>query len=217
MNLLNRIKDVVVADVNRFLDERERKNPTAMLNQLVRNCEHEVKKVENLLKKRSELSARLFGELEEAMGMKHKRARHLDLAKTTGEDELVAMATEELAHFTARTESLGEAYEIAKQDEYETQLQLDTMRDKLKDLHARRDEILEQEKKEDEPVVNLKTEKGVSHFTDIEEKIAHLEALIKKEAQRMTFDERMDKLERELAEANATTEPVDVVVEEKSE
>ena len=57
-NLLERIKNTVMADINHLLDKKEDKNPLALLNQYVRECEKETDKVKKLLERQYKLYER---------------------------------------------------------------------------------------------------------------------------------------------------------------
>ena len=50
-NLFSRIKNTVLADLHEALDHKEQKNPIALLNQYLRECEQETEKVRKLLEK----------------------------------------------------------------------------------------------------------------------------------------------------------------------
>ena len=41
-NLFTRLKNSISADFHQILDEKEQKNPISLLNQYLRQCEHEV-------------------------------------------------------------------------------------------------------------------------------------------------------------------------------
>ncbi len=44
MGLLSRVKTMIAADIHEWLDEKEKKNPIAVLNEYLRQCEQEVEK-----------------------------------------------------------------------------------------------------------------------------------------------------------------------------
>jgi len=50
-NLFTRIKNTITADLHEALDQKENKNPIAMLNQYLRECEQETEKVRKLLQR----------------------------------------------------------------------------------------------------------------------------------------------------------------------
>lgn len=51
MNLFERIKNSISADVHELLDQKEEKNPLSLLNQYLRQCELEVNKARKLVER----------------------------------------------------------------------------------------------------------------------------------------------------------------------
>lgn len=71
-NLFTRIKDIVVADINEALNQKENKNPIAMLNQYLRECEKETEKVGKLVARQHQLRDEFAREYADAMKMAEK-------------------------------------------------------------------------------------------------------------------------------------------------
>jgi len=195
---LNRIKDDVVADLHQLIDEREKKNPSAMLNQFMRNCEGEVRKVEGLIKRQGELKAKFFEEKEQAMYMAKKREHQIEIAVKAEEADLEKRAQEEAIYYKEQAEKLTELYEKAKKDESELQSQLQDMRQKLKEMHNRRLELIGRENAEPTNPHVLSEDGPTSYFSKVEKQIDRLEELMNEEDTRISFDTRMAQLEREL-------------------
>ena len=204
MNLFTRIRDVIAADLHKLIDEKEKKNPTAMLNQFMRNCEAEVKKVEGLIKRQGELKSQFYRELEHAEYMAKKREYQVDIAMKAGEEELKKRAHEEAVYYKEQALRLEGLYKKAGQDEYELQNQLQDMRHKLKEMHNRRLELMSREnvahasKRMRSSMSRLSADGPHSCFADVEKQIERLEEMVHEEYDRTSFDMRMASLEREL-------------------
>ena len=204
MNLLTRIKDVVAADLHRVLDEKEKKNPSAMLNQFMRNCEAEVKKVEGLIKRQGELKSRFYQEKEHAKYMAKKREYQADVAMKAQEEELEKRAHEEAIYYKEQGMKLEGLYQKAEKDEYELQNQLQDMRHKLKEMHNRRLELMSREniahanKRMRSSMSGLSADGPYSCFEEVERQIERLEERVHEEYEQTSFDMRMARLEREL-------------------
>jgi len=204
MNLFTRVKDVIAADLHRVLDEKEKKNPTAMLNQFMRNCEGEVKKVEGLIKRQGELKSKFYQEKEYAEYMTKKREHQLDIAMKAGEEELEKRAHEETVYYKEQVMKLEALYKKAEKDEYDLQNQLQDMRNKLKEMHNRRLELMSREnvahasKRISSSIAGLSADGPYSCFADVERQIERLEERVHEEYERTSFDMRMASLERDL-------------------
>jgi len=196
MSLLKRIKDVVVADLHQLIDEKEKKNPSAMLNQFLRNCEGEIRKVEGLVKRQTELKSKFFEEKEHAMYMAKKREHQVEIATKAQEADLEKRAQEEAVYFKGQAEKLTELYEKAKKDESELQSQLKEMRSKLKEIYNRRLELMGRENVD--PVSASAENGSTTYFSKVEKQIDRLEELMDEEDSHISFDARMAQLEREL-------------------
>jgi len=204
MNLFTRVKDVIAADLHKLIDEKEKKNPTAMLNQFMRNCEGEVKKVEGLIKRQGELKSKFYQEKEHAEYMVKKREYQLDIAMKAGEEDLEARAHEEVVYYKEQMMKLDNLYKKAEQDEYDLQNQLQDMRNKLNEMHNRRLELMSREnvahanKRMSSSMAGLSTDGPYSCFADVEKQINRLEEMVHEDYERTSFDMRMASVEREL-------------------
>ncbi|MCL1989401.1 MAG: PspA/IM30 family protein [Defluviitaleaceae bacterium] len=212
MNLLTRVKDIVAADLHSLLDEKEKKNPTAMLNQLLRNCEKEVEKVEALIKRQGALKAKFYEEKEHAAYMMKKREHQAEVAMKANETELEKRAHEEAVYYKAQAMKLDDLYEKAKNDAFALQNQLQDMRNKLKEMYHRRWELMGREnvahanQSIKTSMSDLSAEGPLSYFSTVEKQIERLEEVIHMAYERTTFDTKMAQLERELALKNEKSE-----------
>lgn len=215
MSILTRIKDVVAADLHRVLDEKERKNPTAMLNQFIRNCEKEVKKVELLVAEQKQTVSAFYQEKEHALYMAKKRAHQVDIAMKANEAELEKRAQEEAVYYSEHAERLTELYEQGKKDEAGLKLQLQDMKMKLKDMHDRRAELMNREQVIHQanhyhpPMYESMASRTAANFDHVEKKINRLEEMVAEDYERMSFDQRMAELEKTLNEEQKEEAPAD--------
>ena len=72
-NLFTRIKNTILADLHNVLDEKEQKNPIALLNQYLRECEQETEKVRKLLERQYKLKDEFTREYQNAVSLAAKR------------------------------------------------------------------------------------------------------------------------------------------------
>ena len=204
MNLFTRVKDVIAADLHKLIDDKEKKNPSAMLGQFMRNCEAEVKKVEKLVKRQGEMKSKFFQEKEHAEYMAKKREHQIDIAMKAGEEDLEKRAHEEAVYYKEQAQKLDDLYKKAEKDEYDLENQLQDMRNKLKEMHNRRLELMSREnvahanKRMNSSMAGLSADGPYSCFAEAARQIEDLEGRLDEEYERTSFDMRMAHLEREL-------------------
>lgn len=62
MSIFTRLKNVIMADLHDLLNEQEQRNPIALLNEYLRQCEKEVEKVQKLIERQRLLKQELLRE-----------------------------------------------------------------------------------------------------------------------------------------------------------
>lgn len=203
-SIFKRIKNNIFADIHNVLDEKERKNPTTMLNQYLRNCESEIKKVEALIKRQSDLKFQFYKEKEQAHYLAAKRLRQGEIAAQANELELVERANKEVEYYKNQALKLEELFEKAEQDIYQLQQQLQEMKNKLQEMKLKRLELMSREnvahasKRMNESTQKFSEENPFYCFSEVERQIQDLEMQVSEDYEQNTFDARMAKLEREL-------------------
>lgn len=203
-NLLRRIKDNVLADIHGALDEKERKKPTAILNQYLRNCEKEITRVEGLIKRQNDLKAQFYKEKEQAHYLSAKRLRQADIAKQANEVELESRARQEAEYYKNQATKLEELYQKAEQDMYQLQNQLQDMKNKLKEMKMKRLELMSREnvahasKRMNESMYQFSDENPISRFEEVEQQIQDLEMQVNADYEKNTFDMRIAQLEKDI-------------------
>lgn len=72
MSIFTRLKNVIMADLHDLLNEQEQRNPIALLNEYLRQCEKEVEKVQKLIERQRLLKQELLREYNHAEHLKEK-------------------------------------------------------------------------------------------------------------------------------------------------
>ena len=110
-NLFSRIKNTVLADLHDALDHKEQKNPIALLNQYLRECEQETEKVRKLLERQYRLKDEFTREYRQAVDLSAKRKQQAEIASKAGKTELYQFAANEQEQYEARAPRLKEIME----------------------------------------------------------------------------------------------------------
>ena len=204
-NLFSRMIDSVAADLNKLLDQKEEKNPTALLNQYVRESERETEKVRILLERQYRLQEEFTKELKEAKELAEKRGYQVEIASKAGEVELYDFALAEKDAYEARAARLELALENAAKQLSELEKKHNEMKHRLKDMHLKRLEIMGREnianankrisyvlKADENP------EKPFERFEQMESYINRIEEKVNANYHRNTIDARIAELEKQL-------------------
>ena len=77
------------------MDQKEQKNPIALLNQYLRDCEQETEKVRKLLERQYQLKTEFTREFNQATELVAKRKHQAEVASNAGETELFQFALNE--------------------------------------------------------------------------------------------------------------------------
>ncbi|WP_042351169.1 PspA/IM30 family protein [Bacillus massiliigorillae] len=203
-NIFSRIKYTVTADIHELLDNKEQKNPLAMLNQYLRECERETEKVRSLFERQSRLKEEFTREYMEAQRLAEKRAHQVEVASQAGEVELYDFVLAEKNQYEARAERLKEAAEAAGKQLDELERKYAKMKHKLKDMHLKRLEIMG---RENVARANYRINKvldtdqamnnSTARFDEMENYITRLEDQVNTNYYRNTIDVRIAELEKQ--------------------
>ncbi|MGG3466840.1 PspA/IM30 family protein [Neobacillus pocheonensis] len=206
-NLLTKIKDIIVADLNETRNQKGSQNPIAKLNQYLRQCEQETEKVGRLVERQTRLKDEFLKEFNEAAELAEKRKHQAEIASNAGEIELYQFAITEQQQYSERAERLSASLVQVADQLNELERKFDEMKRKLKDMHLRRMELMG---RENVTRANLGmnqvlesssyTDKSYSKFKDIENYLDRLEQKVKSSLNRSTIDDQIAKLEKEVAE-----------------
>lgn len=202
-SVFSRVRDVVLADVHQLLDEQEKKNPIALLNQYVRDGEGEVRKIEKLIERQQVLKTNFFKELEDARYMEKKRSHQAVIAEDAGEKELEDRALKEAEYYKKQGDRLATLYDTSIEQIDFLQQRLQEMKNKLKEMHTKRMELMAREnvahanRRMNDTLTKISDNSPFLRFEEIEQYISNLEQRINEDYKRDTFDAKIAKLEKE--------------------
>ncbi len=204
-NLLTKIKDLIIADLNETRQHKEKQSPIALLNQYLRECEQETEKVGKLVERQASLKEEFTREYHQATERAEKRKYQADIASNAGESELYQFASAEHQQYAERAERLKTSLAQVSEQLSELERKHDEMKHKLKDMHLRRMELMG---RENVTRANLKinqvsesnsySDQFSSKFKDIENYLERLEQKVNQSFFHSTIDARMEQLEKEM-------------------
>ncbi|WP_099355450.1 PspA/IM30 family protein [Fredinandcohnia onubensis] len=204
-NLLTRIKDTILADFHGVLDEKEKKNPIALLNQYLRQCEAEVEKVRKLVERQHSLKDQFAREHREAEDLAEKRKHQAGVAHKAGETELYEFAVQEQVSYEERAAKLQEALKNTATELIGLEKKYEEMKHKLKDMHIKRMELMGREniaranhRMNQVLDTNAYTNKASRTFEEMESYLDRLEHQVNSSYHRNTIDARIALLEKEV-------------------
>lgn len=211
-NLFTRIKNTVLADLNEALDQKEKKNPIALLNQYLRQCEQETEKVRKLIERQYKLKDEFNREYQQSTELAEKRKYQADVAAKAGESELQEFAIQEGIHYEERAARLKQALNDAVSELHDLEKKYEEMKHKLKDMHIRRMELMG---RENVSRANLRinrvidndiySDKAYSRFAEIDSYLNRLESEVNQSYNRSTIDTRIAQLEKEMKKEDSLT------------
>lgn len=203
-NLFIRIKNAILADLHNVLDEKEQKNPIAMLNQYLRECEQETEKVRRLLERQYRLKDEFTREYQHADSLAAKRKSQAEIASAANETELYQFALNEQQQYEERASRLKESMDAAGRQLIELEQKYEVMKHKLKDMNIRRLELMGRENvSRAEHKMNTVLDNHVysnqpySRFQEIESYLDRLEQQVNSSYYRSTIDARIAQLEKQ--------------------
>ncbi|WHY65169.1 PspA/IM30 family protein [Neobacillus sp. SuZ13] len=204
-NLFTRIKNTITADLHEVIDHKEKKNPIALLNQYLRQCEQETEKVRKLLERQYTLKSEFQREYQQAAELAEKRTYQAEVASKAGETELYQFAAAEQQQYTERANRLLTSLEHVNGQLSDLEKKYEEMKHKVKDMHLRRLELMG---RENVTRANLQinqvldshsySDKSYSKFKEIENYLDRLEQQVNSSFYRSTIDVRVAQLEKEM-------------------
>jgi lia operon protein LiaH len=211
-NLFTRLKNTILADLNEALEQKENKNPIAMLNQYLRECEQETEKVRKLVERQYSLRDGFTRELKQAQELAEKRKYQAEVAQNAGETELYSFASAEQLQYEERATRLSESLRYTENQLQELEQKYEEMKHKLKDMNIRRMELMGRENLSRAHYQMNKvldndnySNKSVARFQEIETYLDRIEEKVNSSYYRNTIDARIAKLEKEMKKEEATT------------
>ncbi|MBT2654789.1 PspA/IM30 family protein [Bacillus sp. ISL-18] len=204
-NLFTRIKNTITADLHEALDQKENKNPIAMLNQYLRECEQETEKVRKLLERQSTLKDEFTREYHQAEELANKRKHQADIASKAGETELADFASAEYQQYQDRSNRIKASLDQVTGQLGNLERKYEEMKHKLKDMHLRRMELMG---RENVTRANLRmnqvldahtySDQSYSKFKEIENYLDRLEHQVNSSYYHNTIDAKIAQIEKEM-------------------
>jgi lia operon protein LiaH len=214
-NLFVRIKNTVLADLHEALDQKERSNPIALLNQYLRECEQETEKVRKLVERQYRLKEEFTREYNQALELAEKRKKQAEIASNAGETELYQFALAEQQQYDERILRLKELLVQSDKQLVELEQKYEEMKHKLKDMNIRRLELMGRENvTRAQNKMNLVLDnqsyssKSYSKFQEIETYLDRLEQQVNSSFYRNTIDARIADLEKQNHEKKDETSSI---------
>lgn len=204
MSLFSRIKNAISADFHEVLDQKEQKNPIALLNHYLRQSEQEVEKVRKLVERQYRLKEEFSREHRKAQELAERRAKQAEVASKAGEMELYNYIVEEQAQQEQRAARLKDSLQQASQQLTALERKYDEMKNKLKDMYIKRMELMGREniaRAQHRMNQVLDTVDETNHFSKFEEIESYLERVehqVNSSYYRNTIDSRIAQLEKEI-------------------
>lgn len=200
--LFNRIKYTVQADLHSILDKKESKNPIAMLNQYVKEAEKQTEAVGKLLERQGKLKGALEKEYAEAKAMLDKRRNQLTLAESTGEEDLVAFAQDEVQAYETRAAELANSITESAKELVSLERKFEEMKHKVKDMKVRQLQLMGKEnvtrahRRMDKFISPENGDKQVHSVEEMNSYIENLGGKINQEFESSSMERRLELLEK---------------------
>lgn len=203
--LWKRFKHAFEADLHTVIDQKEQKNPLAMLNQYIREAEKQTAQTGKWLERQSQLKNQLEKELQEAQEMHTKRANQLDLARQTNEEELIAFAESEVTIYSSRTDTLSDSISRTSRELFALEQKYEEMKHKVKDMKVRQLQLMGKENvtrahnqmdRVLQPESTQNVEKRLIAFDEMEQYIDRLGQRIEKQHDVSSMERRLEMLEK---------------------
>ncbi|KOP78907.1 phage-shock protein [Lysinibacillus sp. FJAT-14745] len=204
MNLFQRFKYTIEADLHQLFDKKEQKNPIAMLNQYIREAEKQTEQTGKLLERQGQLKEKLEQEFKQNAELLAKREAQLKLATTSGEQDLIDFASDEVAAYTARNNTLQASIEASTREYFELERKFETMKHKIKDMKVRQLQLMGKENvtRAHHQMDGMIAKNNKTNFEDLESYIDKLAYQIDKDHEVTSFESRLAQLEKNVTEDN---------------
>ena len=205
MNLFQRFRYTVEADLHQLFDKKEQKNPIAMLNQYIREAEKQTEETGKLLERQGQLKEKLEQEYQQNADLLAKRESQLTLAQTSGEQDLIDFATDEVTAYTARNHTLQASIEASTREYFELERKFEIMKHKIKDMKVRQLQLMGKENvtRAHHQMDGMIAKNNKTNFEDLEAYIDKLAYQIDKDHEVTTFEARLAQLEKKASEESS--------------
>lgn len=203
--LWDRFKFAVATDLDAVVAKKEEKNPLALLNRYITEAENQTTVTGKWVERQSQLNGKLEKELAEASAMLDKRQNQLELAQSSGENDLADFAAMEVEAYASRVAVLQNNL-----DENITELtglehRYEEMKHKVKDMKVKQLQLMGKENAtrahhQMDKVLSpeLVTER-IGSFDDMASYITTLGAKVEERHERSAMERRLETLEKNSA------------------
>lgn len=202
-NLFTRIKNTIVSDIHEMIDQKEEKNPIATLNQYLRESEKEVEQISRLMDRQRKLKDQFSDEYDHAIYMRDKRDKQAEIAKKAEELSLFEFATKEKNEYAEQAVKLKESLQKINQSIKQLEEKYRTMQLRLKEMHFKRLELMGKENTirmnhRMNQLIHEDEQSSNKRIREIERYMDRLEAKVSREYEQLTFDDKIEQLEKNL-------------------
>ncbi|MBB5147757.1 MULTISPECIES: PspA/IM30 family protein [Ureibacillus] len=206
MSLLKRFRYTLEADLHALFDKKEAKNPIAMLNQYIREAEKQTEQTGKLLERQRLLKEELEQNLKETGKMLERRTNQLELAKASGEEDLILFATQEVETYKSRQMTLQESLNQANEEVIQLEQKFEMMKHKIQDMKVRQLQLMG---KENVVRANVKMNRVLNsedmNFHELSTYIDQLSNKIEKNYEYTQLETRLALLEQQSTKNNDET------------
>ncbi|NLY79993.1 MAG: PspA/IM30 family protein [Lysinibacillus sp.] len=204
VSLLKRFKYTLEADLHALFDKKEEKNPIAMLNQYIREAEKQTEQTGKLLDRQKQLKQELESKLSETSELLAKRTNQLELAKASGEEDLILFATQEVEAYTKRQRTLQESLDEANKEFILLEQKFETMKHKIKDMKIRQLQLMGKENvvRANAKMNHVLEDSNDLSFNDLSSYIDQLSNKIEKNYEYTQLESRLSLLEQQSKKTN---------------
>ncbi len=206
MSLLKRFRYTLEADLHALFDKKEAKNPIAMLNQYIREAEKQTEQTGKLLERQRLLKEELEQNLKETGKMLERRTNQLELAKASGEEDLILFATQEVETYKSRQVTLQESLNQANEEVIQLEQKFEMMKHKIQDMKVRQLQLMG---KENVVRANVKMNRVLNsedmNFHELSTYIDQLSNKIEKNYEYTQLETRLALLEQQSTKNNDET------------
>lgn len=202
-NLFVRIKNAIATDIHEMLDQKEEKNPIATFNQYIRESEKEMEKIRKMMERQRKLQDQFVFEYEQAVAMRDKREKQAEVAKKAEELSLYEFAIKEKNEYAEQATRLKSALTRIEQSIEQLENKYRELKHKMKLLQFKRLELMGKENtirmtRKMNELINENEQHSNRKIREIERYMDRLEASINHDYEALTFDEKIEKLEKDL-------------------
>lgn len=200
--LWKRFKYAFEADLHTVFDQKEQKNPIAMLNQYIREAEKQTAQTGTWIERQTQLKVQLEKELQETKEMHTKRTTQADLAYQKNEVDLISFAQTEVLAYANRAEVLKNSISRTTEELFELEQKYEEMKHKVKDMKVRQLQLMGKENitrahhQIDRVLSSQNADKHILTFDEMEKYIENLGQHIEKQHEVSSMERRLEMLEK---------------------